>query len=178
MSGGWTAEMLPALPDDGRHYEIIDGEMYVTPSPTNAHQAIAARLAAALLRFLDPTGIGAVIPDVDVSADERTMVRPDIVVAPFVGGRLPERQLDARALLLPVEILSPSSLGTDRGAKRRLYMRLSVPEYWIVDVGDRSVERWRPGVEFPEVVRERLVWRPEAGGPEVNIELGGIFEGT
>ena len=152
--------------------------MHVTPSPTYAHQVIAGRMTAELVPFMRATSLGTVVPDVDVASGERTMVRPDILVVRRVEGRIPERPLDALDILLALEILSPSSLETDRGAKRRLYTRLGVPEYWIVVRNDRSVERWRPGVEFPEVVREQLVWAPIAGGPQVTIQLKEIFEGT
>ncbi len=178
MAGGWTAEMLPALPDDGNRYEVIDGELYVSPSPLTVHQAVALQLAAVLLGYLKPSRIAAVIPDIDVTVDERTMVRPDIVVAPFVSGKLPERPVDARTLLLVVEILSPSSLRLDRREKRALYARVAVPEYWIVDIDGQTIERWRAGTDIPELFRDRMTWQPDPSKAALVIELGELFAGT
>jgi Uma2 family endonuclease len=78
-------------------------------------------------------------------------------------------------LLLAVEVLSPSTGRADRQAKRRLYQRQRVPEYWIVDVDARLIERWRPADERPEILTERLAWHPDAAHPPLEIDVPAYF---
>ncbi len=92
-----------------------------------------------------------------------TVVEPDVFVMPLVGGRLAEELKDAGRPLLVVEILSPSTEHADRGRKRELFQARGVPEYWIVNVEARVIERWRPGATQAELVTDRLEWRPEPG---------------
>jgi len=74
-----------------------------------------------------------------------------------------------------VEVLSPWSREFDRGPKRKQYMAWDVPELWIADADERSVEVWRPGADGPEVVRDVLVWR--VGEREFEISLEDVFRG-
>ena len=78
-------------------------------------------------------------------------------------------------LILAVEILSPVTARADRIVKRRLYQGEGVPEYWIVDVDARLVERWRPGDERPEIVTDRLEWRPDPAHSALEMELAAYF---
>ena len=76
---------------------------------------------------------------------------------------------------LAVEILSPGTAGRDRGIKRRLYQQAEVPEYWIVDLDARLVERWRPGDERPEILSETLTWQPSESASPFELDLAGFF---
>ena len=87
--------------------------------------------------------------------------------------RVPEWS-DISALMLAVEILSPSSLRNDRVLKRDFYLANNVEEYWIVDVDARVIERWLPTQETPELLRETLMWSPRGGEPLV-IDLQALF---
>ena len=172
----WTADMVRALPDDGNRYEVVDGELLVTPAPTWRHQ----RAVRALFRRVDgflarhPVGDAIFAPaDVEFGADR--MVEPDLFVVPLVAGRAPRSWEEVRRLLLAVEVLSPGTARADRQVKRRLYQREGVPEYWIVDVDARLVERWRPGEERPEILVERLEWRPDPALPAFEIDLAAYF---
>ena len=80
-----------------------------------------------------------------------------------------------RKLLLATEVLSPSTARADRTVKRRRYQRYGIPEYWIVDVDARIIERWMPSDERPEVLHETLVWQPEPGAPGLTIDLSELF---
>lgn len=80
-------------------------------------------------------------------------------------GPLPRRWLSSDGVLLAVEILSPVTARSDRQAKRQLYQRERIAEYWIVDLEARLVERWRPDDERPEILVESLTWIP-ASVPE------------
>lgn len=78
-------------------------------------------------------------------------------------------------LLLVVEIPSPGTARADRLVKRRLYQRQGVPEYWIVDVAARLVERWRPEDERPEILTEHLEWQPAPVREALRVDLAAYF---
>jgi Uma2 family endonuclease len=134
-----------ALPDDGRRYEIHDGELSVTPSPSLEHQIISARLFAALLKWLDahPGGLLLYAPLDVILADrpeETSIVQPDILyLAPEHLGKASRRGIEGAPTLV-IEILSPTSRTIDRVMKRRLYSRYGVPHLWLVDPDARAVE--------------------------------------
>jgi Uma2 family endonuclease len=172
-STGWTVEMLEALPDDGNRHEIIDGELFVTPSPSVPHQRVLGALLFRFYQFLRGSSLAEpLVAPADVRAGLRTVVQPDLLVvrrgAIEGAGGWPALQ----ELLLAVEVLSPSSSRLDRWRKRLLYQREGVPEYWIVDPDARLVERWRPGDERPEVLAERIEWRiaPEEAALVIDLE--------
>jgi Uma2 family endonuclease len=172
----WTAEMVRALPDDGNRYEVVDGALLVTPAPTWDHQRAIRALFLRLHPYLTAHRIGqAIWAPADVTFSETRMVEPDLFVVPLLNGREPRTWEDVRRLLLAVEILSPSTARADRQVKRRLYQREGVPDYWIVDVNARLVERWRPEDDRPEIVSERLTWQPESAHPPLEIDLSVYF---
>jgi Uma2 family endonuclease len=172
----WTADMVRALPADGNRYEVIDGELFVTPAPSWNHQEAAFELAVRVRAYLQATGAGHVMiapADVEFAADR--MVEPDVFVVPLVDGRKPRTWEEAGRLLLAVEIISPSTAHEDRQAKRRLYQRQNVPEYWIVDIDARLIERWRPADERPEILTERLEWHPDPAHPPLALDIPRYF---
>jgi len=172
----WTVAERDELPDDGRRYEVIDGELFVTPAPAWRHQAAVSVLHTILAGYLQRQPIGIVLPapaDV-VFADDRG-VQPDLFVVPRVDGRRPEHFDDVKRLLLAVEILSPSTARADRVAKRRLYREQQVPEYWIVDLDARTFERTTPADERPEILVEQVEWKPEGASESLTIEIPAYF---
>jgi len=134
-----------ALPNDGRRYEIHDGELSVTPSPSLEHQIISIRLVAALLKWVEahPGGLLLYAPlDVILAArpEETSIVQPDILyLAPDRLGLARRRGIEGGPTLV-VEILSPSTRIIDRVTKRRLYARYGVPYLWLVDPDARAGE--------------------------------------
>ncbi len=172
----WTAEMVRALPQDGKRYEVIAGELFVTPAPSFDHQEAVALLWSRLSPYVRRHLLGrATISPADVELDEHTLVQPDVFVVPLVGGRRPRRWSDIETLVLAVEVLSPSTARADRTVKRRLFQRVRIPEYWIVDAEARLVERWRPDDERPEIVTGTLVWQPDAAAPPLEVDLPAYF---
>ena len=189
----WTADEVRALPYDGRRFELIDGVLIVngveipsgdlaeatrevTPGPSWRHQDVVGALFVRLHHYVREQAIGhVVIAPADTEPMPDTVAQPDIFVVPLVGGRAPRDWAEAGRLILAIEIVSPRSARTDRGRKRRMYQRAGVPEYWVVDPDARRVERWRPGDEAPELVEERLVWRPDDGKAALEIELAELF---
>ncbi|HEU4631647.1 MAG TPA: Uma2 family endonuclease [Gemmatimonadaceae bacterium] len=174
----WTAAMVHALPDDGNRYEVIDGELFVTPAPSWRHQAASRALFLQLHAHLAAHALAeAISAPADVEFAEDRMVGPDLFVVPLVGGRAPRTWEEAGRLLLAVEIVSPSTARADRQVRRRLHQRQGGPEYWIVDVDARLVERWRPADERPELLTERLMWRPDPAARALEIDLEAYFAG-
>jgi Uma2 family endonuclease len=173
---GWTAAMLTEMPDDGRRYEVVDGELLVTPSPAWRHQTAIGLLHIRLGTYLANEPVGhVIIAPADVMLDSRSLVQPDLFVAPLVNGRKPVNFDEAGSLLLAVEVLSPSSARADRHIKRRRYQRAGIAEYWIVDLDARLIERWRPDDERPEVLADELVWKPAGGSAPLRLELPMLF---
>lgn len=129
------------FPDDGKQRQLIDGEIFVSPSPKRRHQRITLRLAQSLANHLDAHGGGEVLlAPLDVVLSESDVVQPDLLfVATERSYVLTEANVQG-APTIAVEIASPSSTRMDRVLKRDLYGRHGVPEYWIVDPDADRVE--------------------------------------
>lgn len=169
----WTAEMLQDLPDDGNRYEVIDGELLVSPAPSYLHQRAVLRLGLLLTPYGDSVGTEVLVAPAAVRASSVREVQPDLFA--FHRRALPDRFLPMEQLVLAVEILSPSTVRTDRYRKRALYQSENVPEYWIVDVAARMIERWRPGDAEPEVLLTGMTWQPIAGHHALEVDLVAYF---
>ena len=168
----YTADLVRALPDDGNRYEVVHGELLVTPAPRAAHQLVVTRLVSAVSHYLDrhPVGVALVSP-ADISWGRRdVLVQPDVFVVTREEARTGEWQR-MRRLLLVAEVLSPSTARADRFVKRRRYQEAGVPLYWIVDAEERQAEVWTPDAEFPRVEREQLVWHPSGAAQPFGLTL-------
>src|SRR5262245_51070194 len=141
----FTYRDYEALPNDGRRYEIHDGELCVTAAPSFEHQLILSNLLRVLFRHVPDIAPGLILPaptDVILAdhSDETTIVQPDILyLAPDRMSVTSRRGLEA-APTLAVEILSPSTRTTDRVVKRRLYARYGTQNLWLVDPDAGVVE--------------------------------------
>ena len=172
----WTAAEIDAFPEDGNRYEVIDGEKLVTPAPSLVHQRAVLQLAAVLLPYCDACGVDLIIAPAEVKFGEYDQVQPDLFVMPRTSdGKSPERFADVGRLLLAVEVASPSSRHTDRVRKRKLYQELGVPEYWVVDVQGRVVERWMSARASEERIGDELLWQPVMDHAPIEIELPEFF---
>lgn len=179
----WTTADVRSLIDESRHsprYELIDGELIVTPSPGVSHQMAVAELLYILRPYLDQQGVGlpATSPaDLELVPDSIT--QPDVfVLDPHSVADTVERPTwaDFKRLLLAIEILSPSSIRIDRIVKRDFYLDAGVPEYWILDLDAQIIERWIQGRESPEVCRDSLVWLPENAESPLTIDVPELYE--
>jgi Uma2 family endonuclease len=176
----WTYPEFARLPSEGStRYEVIAGELVVTPGPSPRHQEIAMRLSARLHDFVDGHGLGAVYPGpIDVLfAEEGDYVEPDIVFVRQDHRRyLTDRGIEGPPDLI-VEILSPSTAARDRGIKLGRYRHFGVPEYWVVDPDARAIEVWRlaEGAVEPEIFgsEDTLRWRP-VGAVALEIVVGDV----
>ena len=161
-----------ATPDDGKRYEIVDGDLCVTPSPSPVHQRISGRLQLQLERYFHERSLGEVFDaPVDLILANHDIVVPDLLVVsdPKLISR---RGIEGRPLLI-VEILSPSTRKRDREVKARRYAELGVEHYWIVDPETKRVEcyRLRDGVFRPLVEAEgsTTLKHPDWDGLEIDL---------
>jgi Uma2 family endonuclease len=175
---GWTVDMLEALPDDGNRYEIIDGELFVTPAPRWVHQRVVGALFVRIYAHLKGNRrFEALMSPADLRTGPRTAVQPDLfVIRRGTTPRTEQGWPELRATVLAVEVLSPSTARTDRSRKRVLYQREDIAEYWIVDADARVIERWRPEDERPEILAESIDWRAAPDEPALVIDLVELFE--
>lgn len=148
-----TYDDLVDLPDDGRRYELLEGELAVSPAPARGHQKAAGRIYAELLRAED-AGWGEVyVAPFEVYFDEQNAVQPDVL---FVRRERLQIVTEARVEGPPdlvVEVLSPSTRRRDIRVKMQIYARFGVPYYWLVDAGARTVQPY-------ELTAERYTAQP------------------
>ena len=172
----WTLEMVHALPDDGNRYELLDGELLVSPAPSLAHQRVLLVLNERIRPYTAALGdCETLLAPAAVTFSPRRELQPDLLVLPLVDGRRAERFSDVGRLLLAIEVLSPSTTRNDRYKKRVAYQQEGVPETWIVDPAARGVERWRPGDVEPDVLLETIEWGPRSDVDALVIDLVQLF---
>ncbi len=171
----WTAAEVLALPDDGNKYEVVHGELLVSPSPRPLHQRVLLRLIRRLGDYLDREAVGEQFPGGDLSWGSDSMVVPDLfVVDPTESGAVHWNQV--KTLRLVIEILSPSTTRHDRFTKRRLYQEVGIPLYWLVDADAKVVEVWTPELQFPVTEQEEIRWHPEGATEPLVIGLAELFQ--
>jgi Uma2 family endonuclease len=139
--GLWTYTDYAALPDDGHRYEIIEGVLYMPPSPNEAHQSASRWFVFYLTTHVHLTGLGRVYSaPFDVELVPNVVVQPDVIVVLHTnqGVITPSHIIGVPDLL--IEIASPGTVGYDRRTKQDTYARAGVPEYWIADPAARTVE--------------------------------------
>ncbi len=136
-----TYEDLRRMPEDGKRYELIDGEVYMTPSPNTKHQAVVGNLHVALRQFVAQRNLGKVfLAPFDVVFGERTAVQPDLL---FIRKERLSILTDLNVQGAPdlvIEVLSPGTASFDRETKLQVYARAGVPELWYVDPRSDTVE--------------------------------------
>jgi Uma2 family endonuclease len=135
---------LAQMPEDGRRYELYDGEVFVVPSPILLHQVVTMRIWRILDDYASQAGGLAVTSPIDIVFSDYDVVQPDIVFMTAASMRTVSLMQPVRQSPdLAVEVLSPSTASNDRGRKMRMFQRYGVPEYWIVDPIKESLEIYR-----------------------------------
>lgn len=174
----WTEAEFYAARDaapPGERWELVDGEVLVTPSPHWTHQRIVSQLFARLYEYVREQRLGeAFVSPLDVKLEPGLVLQPDVLVVP--AGLLRRRSDIVRELLLAVETVSPSSARYDRVTKRPHYQRHRVSDYWIVDDTSRTIERWTPNDDRPELLAEQLIWHPIGATEPFVLDLIHFFE--
>ncbi len=132
-----------ALPDDGRRYELEDGEIAVTPAPSTRHQTVSKNLMYLIESYLREHRAGVLFyAPIDLILSDTTVLQPDLlVVLPGREGIITERGVEGPPDLV-VEVLSPATVTRDRKSKFQLYARYGVTHYWIVDLDARRLEAY------------------------------------
>jgi Uma2 family endonuclease len=143
ISTKFTHGDLLVMPDDGKRREIIDGELFLTPSPLSKHQLVISNIASAFFLYLYDHPVGQLfIAPLDFILSDYDVLEPDLlfilnehrgIIQDWIRG----------APDLVIEVLSPTTTRPDRGPKLKAYARFSVPEYWIVDLEQRAIEVYR-----------------------------------
>jgi Uma2 family endonuclease len=176
----WTYAEFARLPSEGStRYEVIAGELVVTPAPALRHQRISADLLTLLNVFVRANELGEVYAaPVDVLFAEGDYFEPDIVfVRKDHRDYLTDRGIEGPPDLV-VEILSPSTAARDRGIKLERYRHFGVPEYWMVDPAARAIEVWRlaDGAAAAEVFKagDTLRWQPGQGAVAIEFTVGDV----
>jgi Uma2 family endonuclease len=136
-----TYEDYVLLPNDRNRYEILEGELTVTPAPSTKHQSVSANLFKLLSRYIDDRNLGKLFyAPIDLILDPTTILQPDLLFVSLAHQHIiTERAIEGVPDLV-VEILSPTTSRTDRVTKAQIYARHKVPVYWIVDSDDKSIE--------------------------------------
>lgn len=141
-----TVDDLDVMPDDGNRYEVIEGELFMSCAPNLVHQIVSTNLSGDIRAYLKQNPIGKVIATPGVILSKYNGVIPDLV---FVSNERFEEIASGGRLMgapeLVVEILSPGTenMDRDRVAKRHLYAKYGIKEYWIIDPEMKTIELYR-----------------------------------
>jgi Uma2 family endonuclease len=129
------------LPEDGKRYEIMDGDLYMTPAPATRHQQIVVRLTQILAAYLEAHPIGALyVAPTDVLLSDNDIVQPDLLIVLDRGtARITEKNIQGPPDIV-IEVLSPSTVARDLDLKRKRYEHFGVREYWMVDPDQNTLE--------------------------------------
>lgn len=177
----WTAADVRGLMDESRHwprYELLHGELLVTPAPEPAHQLAVGELYAALREYCGREQVGvALMSPADIELVPEAIIQPDVFVVPDAAFPVDRglRWPDIHALMLAVEVLSPSTMRRDRVNKRDFYLANGVDQYWVVDLDARVVERWTQDAATPDIRRDRLEWHPRGARAPFVLDVPVFF---
>lgn len=139
--GTWTYDDYAALPDDGQRYEVIEGVLYMVPSPGELHQRSSTRFVGYLMMHIELTGLGRVYhAPFDVELNPITVVQPDVIVVLNQRTQIITPRGIQGGPDLVIEIASPSTATHDRSRKLRAYEQAGVREYWLADPFAHTIE--------------------------------------
>lgn len=172
MAKRWTRGDLERLPNDGNRYEVIHGELLVSPAPRPTHAYLVDRLDRILDAYSDRERVGRASSGNSAFVTTDSEVIPDIVVRQTPVPP-PERWDDLPTPILVVEVLSPSTKRADLVKKRAFYIESGIPEYWIVDGEARSIRVVRAVGETVET--KSLRWEPVGAVSPLEIDLAAFF---
>ncbi|MDX2184988.1 MAG: Uma2 family endonuclease [Gemmatimonadaceae bacterium] len=170
----WSVADIEVLPRDGQRFEVLHGELLVTPSPAFRHQRAAIELAV-LFRTASGEGypVSVSAPGV-IQISNTTQLEPDLVVYAIAPTARPVWQ-ELPPPLLAVEFGSPSTQATDRHRKRPAYLAAGIPEVWTIDLEARLIERWTSASEFPTVERADFDFALSAAHAALRVSMQAIF---
>ncbi len=161
------------LPED-RRYEIVDGDLFMTPAPTTYHQRISRNLVFFLHRHVLETAVGEILQaPCDVVLSDTDVVQPDILFVSKERSAIIGEKYVSAAPDLVVEILSEATAERDRTIKAKLYARAGVQELWIVNPIGKTVEVLRnTGAGFDRIAlyqADDILLSPTLPGLEIPL---------
>ena len=168
----WKRADLLRLPDDGNRYEVVDGELFVTPAPSPAHERILLVLAERLRQFLAPLDLGDIHQGRSAVVLGNSQVEPDLLACAVVVPP-PATWDEMPRPFLVVEVLSPTTSRRDQIAKRALYEREGIPEYWIVDGATRTIRVVSAGRDAIESTT--VFWQPPGASVTLELDVASLF---
>ena len=169
----WTLDELDRLPDDGNKYELVDGELFVTPAPSPPHEELAAVLHSKLDRYVEAQRLGRVYTPRSVVRTGGSEVEPDLMVRPIPTAAT--AGWDQKPIpSLVVEIISRATRRRDNEQKRTFYVRIGVAAYWIVDGETRTIRIITPNAA-DAVTGEALVWHPAGAEAPFALDVAAYF---
>lgn len=146
----WTVANYALLGENKTPCQLIEGELFMSPTPTPLHQKVSRELFRQIDRAIKNAGELFYAP-IDLYIDEKNVFQPDLVYlsADHVAS-ITERGIEGPVDLI-IEIISPSSIFSDRNQKKKKYIAFGVREYWIVDPANRTLEVYTPeaGEDLP-----------------------------
>lgn len=138
-----TYEDYAAIPNDRNRYEILEGDLFVTPAPTSQHQRVSRNLQFAIHQFVTQRALGEIFnAPIDLILEATTVAQPDLVFVSRAWWSIVTTRGIEGVPDLVVEILSPATAKTDQTTKARVYARHRIPHYWIVDPEARVLEAY------------------------------------
>jgi Uma2 family endonuclease len=170
----WTLDEVHTLPDDGNRYEVVHGDLFVTPPPSDDHETILARLTRLLEPYVAEQKLGLIYHPRAVFRFKDSEVEPDLMVRQPAPRKNTPWEFAPQPSLI-VEVLSDSTRRRDRFQKREFYDEAEIPEYWMIDPERCDITVVQPNTE-DQVVRDTLVWRPHAAGASISISVAALFD--
>jgi len=167
------------LPEDGKRYEVIEGDLYMTPAPLTRHQFIVGRIHHLIMSYFENQGSGTVlVAPCDVLLSDTDIMQPDLtVVLPGGLATITEKNIQGPPDVV-VEVLSPSTAKRDRELKRKRYEHFGVREYWLVDPSTSSLEILR--LQKGQFMKQVSVNSPDQCStdllPGLIIDLSWVFQ--
>lgn len=169
----WTLEDLERLPDDGNQYEVVRGELFVTPAPSRRHQLVIARLAHVLDAYVEQHELGTVFQARSVVRCQGSEAEPDLHVSETAAESDWD---DAPTPILIVEVLCRSTRRRDLNEKRAYYLEdVGVPEYWMVYRETCTIRVAKPGCD-DVVTGARLSWHPAGAARPLEFDVASLFD--
>lgn len=173
-----TYEDYLHLPDDGRRYEILEGVLYVTPSPTTRHQRVSRNLQRILDSFVFKNNLGEVFyAPLDVILSNINITQPDLIYISSINLKIITEKNIWGAPDLIVEILSPATSRTDKTIKAQVYAHHGVKYYWLVDPDTCTIEEYslkEDGYALVKTVQGNNFFTPELF-PGLFIDLAQVW---
>lgn len=169
----FTVDELDAFPNDGNRYELLDGVLFVTPSPGLPHQTVATKLAVILGTFVaEEPNVRVLAPGV-ILIPPKLQLEPDVLIARVAPGAA--RWEEVREYWLAIEVSGTGSRAYDREYKRDAYLDVGVLEAWRVELAAETIFVSKPGGEKDRPHEIELIWRSPASGRELRVDIGALF---